>query len=58
VGVESHDGRALVEHFTDNQPGNHIAQFTGVWGTLSRTGCNRLIKSLRKARDEAYGRDE
>ncbi len=34
------------------------AMFTSLWGTLDRAGCNRMIKMLRKARDEAFGRDE
>lgn len=33
------------------------AQFTGVWGTLDRAGCNRMIRALRRARDQAYGPD-
>lgn len=32
--------------------------FAGVWVDLDRAGCNKLIRSLRKARDQAYGRDE
>lgn len=28
------------------------------WATLDRHGLNRLIRSLRKARDAAYGADE
>ncbi len=31
--------------------------FTGLWGTLDRAGCNRLIRALRRARDQAYGAD-
>lgn len=34
------------------------ASFTGVWLTLDRPGINRLIRTLRRARDAAYGRDE
>lgn len=30
----------------------------GVWATLSRDACNRLVRFVRKARDAAYGRDE
>lgn len=30
----------------------------GVFMTLNRDGVNRLIRSLRKARDSAFGRDE
>lgn len=29
----------------------------GLWATLSRYQINELIQSLRKARDQAYGRD-
>jgi hypothetical protein len=45
-----------TEHSTDER---------GVWNSddglflsLSREGVNRLIRSLRELRDEAYGRDE
>lgn len=30
---------------------------TSLWMDLDRDGCNRLIRSLRKARDAAYGAD-
>lgn len=29
----------------------------GLWVTLDRNAINRLIKSLRKARDQAFGED-
>lgn len=29
----------------------------GLWMDLDRDGCNRLIQSVRKARDAAYGPD-
>lgn len=32
--------------------------FDSIWSTLSREGCNRLIRNLRKARDAAFGKDE
>lgn len=35
-----------------------IIEFSGVWATLDRVACNRLINNIRKARDSAYGRDE
>lgn len=35
-----------------------IIEYSGVWSTLDRGGCNRLIKLLRRARDAAYGADE
>jgi hypothetical protein len=37
---------------------DHPAGATGLWSTLDRAGCNRLIRTLRKARDAAFGRDE
>ncbi len=30
----------------------------GWFASLDRQGCNNLIKYLRRARDQAYGRDE
>lgn len=33
-------------------------QYNGLWVDMSREDCNRLIKTLRKARDAAFGRDE
>lgn len=35
-----------------------LAQFTSLWSTLDRAQINRLIRMLRKARDDSYGRDE
>ncbi len=35
-----------------------LPSFESLWGTLDRSQINRLIRALRKARDEAYGRDE
>lgn len=32
--------------------------YAGVWATLDRTECNELIRLVRKARDQAFGRDE
>jgi hypothetical protein len=44
---------------TDGEIGVAIcsAKFTGLWGTLDREGCNRLIRVLRRARDQAFGAD-
>lgn len=36
----------------------HGRTYTGLWSTLGRHDCNRLIRLLRKARDAAYGKDE
>ncbi len=35
-----------------------LPHFNSLWGTLDRAQINRLIRLLRKARDDAYGRDE
>lgn len=32
--------------------------YSSVWSTLDREECNRLIRLVRKARDQAFGRDE
>ena len=32
--------------------------YTDLWVSLSRHGCNELIRKLRRARDQAFGRDE
>lgn len=37
---------------------NDGAPYYGVWATLDRAGCNRVIRVLRRARDSAFGRDE
>ncbi|MFC0504242.1 hypothetical protein [Micromonospora costi] len=56
LGIETHDGRSIAEHLTGD--GETPANFTGLWGTLDREGINRLIRTLRRARDSAFGRDE
>jgi hypothetical protein len=70
VGITTHDGvpviakLAGIENLSPADLGragatpDSPAGFTGLWSTLDRAGINRLIKMLRKARDEAYGRDE
>lgn len=35
-----------------------IGEYKGIWATLDREDCNRLIKILRRARDASFGRDE
>jgi hypothetical protein len=56
IGIETHDGRSVAEHLTGG--GETPADFRGLWGTLDRAGVNRLIRTLRRARDQAFGRDE
>ena len=34
------------------------SSYAGVWSTLGRHECNQVIRVLRRARDQAYGRDE
>lgn len=40
------------------QQQSSLANFNSLWSTLSRAQINRLIRMLRKARDESYGKDE
>ena len=47
-------GRALLNTLdVVSAPGGN-----GVWVTLDRRGCNDLIRFVRRARDQAFGRDE
>ena len=41
-----------------NETPSDLPSFNSLWGTLDRAQINRMIKMLRKARDEAYGTDE
>lgn len=56
VGIETADGRSIAKHLTGD--GETPADFSGLWGTLDRDGCNRLIRTVRRARDAAFGADE
>lgn len=47
-----------VLNVIEGSASNPTGSFTGVWSTLDRAGCNRLIKAVRRARDAAFGRDE
>ncbi len=51
-------GRAILNIVEASQPVPGSPSYTGVWSTLNREGCNRLIKTVRRARDAAFGRDE
>lgn len=57
VGIVTADGTPIANHLGPNGA-TEIAAFTSLWGNLDRAGINRLIKSLRTARDQAFGRDE
>lgn len=52
-------GRSILDIIEGSQthPGS-APSYTGVWSTLDRVGINRLIRTARRARDAAYGRDE
>jgi hypothetical protein len=54
--VEGSD--ALPSPPVEGEPWPHPTGYTSVWATLDRSGCNRLIKTVRRARDAAFGRDE
>jgi len=70
LGITTADGRAIIDKLIekpsdetrrtiDQLTGNGtVAAFTSLWGTLDREGCNRAIRVLRRARDQAFGRDE
>lgn len=47
------DTYVQVAVVTDSDPDGMSAQHL----SLNREGCNRLIRTLRKARDQAYGAD-
>jgi erythromycin esterase-like protein len=56
LGIQTADGRSLADWLRHNdQDGS--AQFTGLFGTLDRPSLNRLIRLLRTARDDVFGRD-
>lgn len=38
--------------------GGEVPHYTGVWTDLDRAGVNATIRTLRKARDASFGRDE
>ncbi len=68
VGISTHDGRSIAdwlagqeEHVPPGHPdavGAKLPSFQSLWASLDRAGCNRLIRTLRRARDSAYGSDE
>jgi hypothetical protein len=50
--VLTHLGRQLLGVFLD------VGTFSGIWADLTREEINHFIRVLRRARDQAYGRDE
>jgi hypothetical protein len=67
VGIETGSGVPLIEQLWAQRPADLKVEtvehpegyppFRGVWGTYDRAGLNRLIRTLRRARDQAYGAD-
>src|SRR5947207_9316654 len=43
---------------TATEPGTSFRMFDGWYASLDRAGVNKLIRVLRTARDQAFGRDE
>lgn len=61
VGTVTSDGSSLpqlVERFTQEEGVEATSVMQGLFGQLDRDGCNRLIRAVRRARDQAFGRDE
>lgn len=61
VGTVTTDGSSLlqlVERFTQEEGVEAASVMQGLFGNLDRDGCNQLIRVVRKARDQAFGRDE
>ena len=50
--VESPDGGRWAEE----SPNSHVSD--GMYVDLNRASVNKLIRNLRRARDQAFGRDE
>lgn len=67
VGIETNDRRAIIDHLAggaipredlDRMLGaGELPAFTGLWSSLDRDGVNQLIRTLRRARDGAFGAD-
>lgn len=51
-------GRSILDVIEASQTSPGTAEYVGVWSTLDRGAINRLIRTLRRARDAAFGRDE
>ena len=59
IGVEVSWGReGFVQVATTNLDKEQFEMSRGWFVTLNRNEINRLIRFLRKARDQAYGADE
>lgn len=49
---------AVLLYDPEPAPPDGVGYGRGLWTTLDRDGINRLIRVLRRARDQAFGRDE
>lgn len=62
IGVEmkpprTSDAPQNLKELTATWSDDEAQSYMGIWHTASREGINRLIRSLRKARDQAFGAD-
>lgn len=58
IADDEQRGRELLNFFDTFHAGTDGPGYQGIWSDLGRAECNRLIRVLRRARDQAYGRDE
>lgn len=59
IGVEfAGDERITINHHGATCDVSQAQEFAGLWTNLTRGEVNLLIQQLRRARDQAYGRDE
>ena len=56
--VNLSDGGVYEEAPEEDLAGQRIPRAYGNYVTLDRAGINRLVRNLRRARDQAFGRDE
>lgn len=51
-------GNAVLSAVVNSAPGDDTgAGFIGVWADLGREEANRMIRALRRARDDVFGKD-
>lgn len=56
VQIVTRAQRADGGRVADDSPDSHVTD--GMYVDLDRAGINRVIRNLRRARDQAFGRDE
>lgn len=57
LGIQTANGQSLVDWLAGTGSKDEAARFAGLFGTMKRPDINRLIRLLRTARDEVFGRD-